>query len=213
MRRIPALLIGVSLLLTACAGSEGDATTSTADTAATTTTVADTTTTTTSPQTTTTAGQPAEGTDDCLVGTWLLDSEAFVENFGSIFADAGMPGAEVTSLDGTFTVELGADGSLTGTRDDWGFNIVTGEGTIIMEINGTETGTWSADGSTLTVETLESDLSVNASMEVDGEVFEMPQGQVPIEAPPGIASNSEYTCSGDTLTLTNAGVESVLTRS
>lgn len=223
MRRLSILFTALSLVLVACAGSGDETTTTTASDADTTTSAAsDATTTTAAPETTTTAaaesttttsGDTASGTDDCLVGTWTLDSEGFVENFGSIFAEAGMSDAEVSALDGTFTVELGADGSLRGTREEWGFEIATGQGTVTIEINGTETGTWSADGSNLTITTQDSALDVNATIEADGQVIEMPQDQIPVETPPGIASNSEYTCSGDTLTLTNAGVESVLTRS
>lgn len=220
MRRLTILFSALTVVLAACAGS-GDETTTTAgtDDPATSaasdapTTTSSTETTTTARDTTTTSGDSATGTDDCVVGTWTLDDEAFVENFGSVFEEAGMPNTEVTALDGTFTVELGADGSLRGTREDWGFNIATGEGTVILEINGTETGTWAADGSKLTVNIDESDLEISSSFEVDGEVIEMPQDQIPVDTPPGIASNSEYTCSGDTLILTNAGVESVLNRS
>jgi hypothetical protein len=212
----------MALALAACAGSSDENTTSTAASTDTTATAAEVTTTTARPETTTTAapetttsvsGDSASSNDDCLVGTWTLDTEDFVENFGPIFEQSGMPDTKVTALDGTFTVELGADGSLSGTRDDWGFNIATGEGTVTLEINGRETGTWSADGSTLTIDIDESDLTVNSSIEVDGQVIEMPQDQIPVETPPGIASNSQYTCAGDVLTLTNAGVESVLNRS
>lgn len=215
MRRISIFLFSMSLVVTACTGSAGETTTSASPT---TTAVSETTTTaaeTTTSQagaTTTTTSQSAGGIDECLVGTWILDSEAFVENFSSIFEDAGMPDAEVTPLDGTFTVEFGADGSMSGVRDSWGFSFTIEQGTFTTEIEGFELGTWSGDGSTLTVNIESSDLTVNATVESGGQEIELPQGQTPIEAPPGIASNSEYACSGDVLTLTNAGVESVLNR-
>ena len=223
MRRLSILLLVTSLVLAACGGSgdEGTTTTAAADDAS--TTLEEETTTTAAPEptttteaettTTTTAGETASGTDDCVVGTWTLDSEAFVENFEPLFEDAGIPDADVSALDGDFIVELGADGSLTGTRDGWGFDIDTGQGVVTLEINGTETGTWSAEGSTMTVNIDESDVTVSSTIEVDGQVIEMPQDQIPVETPPGIASNSEYTCSGDVLTLTNEGIETVLNRS
>jgi hypothetical protein len=223
MRKLPLLLVVVAVVVAACTGSsdEDEGTTTTAAAAPstseeeTTTAEAPETTTTTEVETTTTttSGEAASGTDDCLVGTWTLDTEAFVENFEPLFADAGIPDADVSALDGDFIVELGADESLTGTRDEWGFDIDTGQGVVTLEINGTETGTWSADGSTMTVSIDESDVTVNSSIEVDGQVIEMPQDQIPVETPPGIASNSEYTCSGDVLTLTNEGIETVLNRS
>jgi hypothetical protein len=123
-----------------------------------------------------------------------------------------MPDAEVSALDGSFTVELGADGSLEAERDEWGFRITMPEGVFIIEINGTEMGTWSADDSTLTVTTDVSNIDVSGAIEVDGEVIAMPEGQMPIEPPQGIATGSDYSCSGDVTTLTNGGVESVLNR-
>lgn len=217
MRRLPLILLVLGLVVVACNGS-GEDNTTTSTNGVTTVPAAETTTTESGGTTTgaltatTTAGGTAGARDECLVGSWVLDTEAFVGNFASIFAAAGMPDAEVTALDGTFVVEIGVDGSLVGSRDGWGFRIMTGEGTVILEINGTETGTWSADGSTLIVNTDESDLTVNSSIELDGQIIEMPADQMPVDTPPGIASDSDYVCSGDTLTLTNGGVESVLNR-
>lgn len=215
MRNLSTLLIVSALVVAACDGASGDTTTSTVD--VTTSTAAAATTTAPGPTTTTradTTTQPpaSGGGSDCLVGSWILDSEAFVENFDSIFADAGMPDTEVSALDGTFTVDLGPDGSLEAERDEWGFRITMPEGVFIIEINGTEMGTWSADDSTLTVTTDVSNIEVSTSIEVGGELIAMPEGQMPIEPPQGIATGSEYTCSGDVLTLTNAGVESRLER-
>lgn len=193
------------LVLAAC--SEGNVAQST------TSTVPTTTTTTAAEDTTTTSDEAAAGTDDCVVGSWMLDSEAFVQNFDSIFAEAGLPDAEVTALDGSYTIELAADGSLTGIRQSWGFSVQLGEGNFTVEISGFELGTWSADGSTMTVALESSDLDVRTTVESGGQEVELPQNQFPFEAPEGIASNSEYTCSDDLLTLTNAGVESILIRS
>jgi hypothetical protein len=215
MRRPLFLIVTLALIVVACGGDEGsdESTTTVPDE---TTTAAEDPTTTEAAETTTTEAvtatteAPATGGDECLVGTWVLDSEAFVENFSSIFAAQGVPEAEVSALDGDFTVEMNADRTYTGTRDEWGFSIATDEGNVLIEINGQETGTWSTDGSTLTITQNESDLAVDASVEVDGQVLPMPEA--PVDVPPGLASNSEYTCSGDVLTVTNEGVESVLNR-
>ena len=214
----------VGLIVAGCNGGAGDTTSTTTDDATsptatdTTASVPETTTssagepTTTVAETTTTAAA-ASGGSACLVGTWVLDNDAFMENLGSVFTDAGMPDAEVSALGGTFTVELGADGSLNATRDGWGFDMDTGEGAVIIEINGTETGTWSADEATLTVSTDASDLEVGFSVEVDGEMVAMPsEFQPEFDVPQGVATDSTYACSGDVLTLTNEGVESVLNR-
>lgn len=218
MRKLLLLVMTLSLLAAACADSSADTTTTTGE--ETTSTAADTTTsidadptTTAEAETTTTSGEAVDGTDQCLVGTWLFDTEAFVANFSTLFQDAGMSDAEVTALDGDYTVEMTADGTFTGTRDGWGFVIETEQGNFTIELNGTETGTWSADGSTLTVENRSSDIDISATAESGGQEVELPQGQFPIETPEGIASNSDYECSGDVLTLTNAGIETTLNRS
>lgn len=218
MRKLVTLMLVLGMLTVACGGNgEGATTTSspaeppTSEDAPPTTEPVETTTTEAADVTTTAA--PSAGGDDCLVGTWTLDSEAFVENFDEIMADAGMADSEVTALDGTFTVEMNSDGTYLAVRDEWGFNMATPQGTVILEINGDETGTWSTDGSTLSIDPEQSDLTVDASVEVDGETFPLPGSDVPIEAPPGLATNSEFDCSGDVLTVSNEGVESVLNRS
>lgn len=230
MRRILALTLVVGLTLAACGGSGTEETTTTADDAATeTTTAADESTTTAVPEATTTTvaestttvdeattttGGTATGSggDDCLVGTWVLDSEAFVEAFSSIFSEQGMPEADVSALDGTFTVEMNSDGTYDAVRDGWGFAVATDEGTVMIEINGTESGTWATEGDILTINGDISDLTVNSSVEIDGQVVPMPENQMPVDTPPGIATDSTYTCSGDVLTLTNDGIESVMNR-
>lgn len=216
MRKLLLLATALGLVAAACAGSSEETTTTAGE--ETTTTVAETTTsteadtTTTRADTTTTSGEAAQGSDDCLVGTWVFDTGAFVGNLSNLFQEE-MPDAEVTALDGDYTVEMSADGTFTGTRDGWGFVIESDQGTFTIEFNGTETGTWSADGSTLTVENRSSDVDITATAESGGQEVELPQGQIPIETPEGIASNSDYDCSGDVITLTNSGIETTLHRS
>jgi hypothetical protein len=212
------LTIAIGLLLAACAGGGEGGTTTSSPSAPTTGEVTQTTA--AAPDTTTSTGAAPSSTegssaggDDCLVGMWTLDSEAFVENFDAIMTEAGMPDAEVTSLDGTFEVEMNADGSYVAVRDEWGFSMGTPQGTVVIEINGTETGNWSTSGSTLNIDPGENDLTVDSSIVVDGQEIPMPGSDLPVEAPPGLATASEFQCSGDTLTLESGGVESVLNRS
>lgn len=208
------LVLGVAAAGCGDVSTEDPTTTSVAPATTTSQPAEPTTTETAEEETTTTAASATGGGPDCLMGTWTLDNETFVENFDAIFADAGMPEAEVTALDGTFIVVLDDDGTLTATRDGWGFDIDTGEGAFVLEIDGAETGTWSADDSTLTVDTDTSDLEISVSVEVDGELVEMPsEFQPDFDVPAGVASNSDYTCSAEVLTLTNEGVSSILHRS
>lgn len=218
MPRFATLTLALAFIVAACNGGGDEATTtSTPSESATTVPAVSTTdvpgsTTTSEAATTTTEGASAGG-DSCFVGVWTLDSDAFVENFDAIMTEAGMPDAEVTALDGTFEVEMIADGTYLAVRDEWGFNLITPQGTVIIEINGDETGTWSTSGSTLTIDPGENNLTVESSIEVDGQVLPLPGSDLPIDAPPGLATDSEFECSGDVLTLTNEGIESVLNRS
>jgi len=208
MRYRPTSILSLALVVAACSGGTGSATTTSAS--ETTTTTVETTTTTEDP--TTTSHETAAGIDECVVGSWMLDSEAFVHNFDSILAEAGFTDAEVTALDGSYTIELAADGSFTGIRASWGFSVQLGDGNFTAEISGFELGTWSAGGSTMTVDLDSSDLDVRTTVESGGQEVELPQSQFPFKTPEGIASNSEYACSDGLLTLTNAGVETILTR-
>lgn len=209
MRYRPTSILSLALLVAACSGGTGTATTTSVSETATTATA----TTTTAADTTTTPDEATAGSDDCVVGSWMFDSGAFVQNFDSILAESGLPDAEVAALDGSYTIELTADGSFTGIRESWGFSVQVDEGNFTVEVSGFELGTWSADGSTMTVDLESSDLDVRTTVESGGQEIELPQNQFPFETPEGIASNSEYTCSDGRLTLTNAGVESILTRS
>lgn len=216
MWRILTLLFALSLVAAACGDSAEDPSTTTGETstsapATTTPTTGETTTSTTAA--TTTSAESAEGTDECVVGTWVLDTEAMVDDFDTLFEGSDMPATEVTALEGTYTLEFAADGSFQGERDSWGFAVDMEDGSIEMAYSGTETGTWSADGSTLTVDLESSDVSVDATMEADGQEMELPDSQAPDETEELVAEDSEYECSGDVLTMANAGFEATLNRS
>jgi len=221
MRRLPTLFVAVAVVIAACNGSAGDETTTSvgpsttaggADTtpAGTPTTASGETPTTAVPEASTTAPPATGGGPDCLVGTWVLDSEAFVEALSDVFADTGLDAQSLEANEGSYTVEMDADGTFTGTRDEWGFSVTLDEGTFDIVINGTESGTWTADETTLTVSDTESDVSVSASVEIGGQVQEMPES--PVEVPEAIASESEYSCDANTLTVTSEGVTTVMNR-
>lgn len=209
MPRLLTVVLAVGLLAAACNGASGDDTTTSGPTS----TTAATETTTSAMGTTTTAASAAGGGDGCLVGTWVLDSEAFVAEMAEIFSGAGMPDAEIAPLEGDFTVTLSEDGTLSALREQWGFEITTTEdSTFRVEVNGEETGTWSADGSTLTVNTDISDLIANSSIVVDGEELPMPPGLEAPGIPDTIASESTYSCDGDLLTISNESATSTFNR-
>ena len=217
MRRISTFIVILGVVLAACSGGDAGDTSTTAAPDSSSTAPADTTTTgaeatssTVEAVTTTGAAGAGGGGSDCIVGTWIMDNEVFIANMSGVFEGADMGGAEVTALGGTYTVQMDADGSLLAIRDGWGFQVGTSEGTVIIEMNGEDTGTWSADDTTMTVEIDISDVLVNSRIEVDGQ--EVPLPTAPVDVPEGIASGSTYECTADTLTITNSGITSVLNR-
>lgn len=200
------LFAALALALSACGTSTSDdGTTTTGDGSATTSAAADTTTTTratttTTGATTTTLG--ASGGEDCLVGEWELDSEAFVEQMTSAMAGEG--GAEDVTVEfvgGSYVVSMTDDGTFVSERDEWSFQAVMSEGTFRMTVDGTDTGTWSSDGDTVTVATTETNSTVSVQAEVDGELIDIPQGSVPLTNTSAVGDSATFSCSGDTLTV------------
>lgn len=210
------LLFAVCLVVAACGGDSSETTTTVAADETTTsaggetsTTAGDTTT--TAAETTTTAAAAAGG-DDCLVGSWVLDDQAFFDQVFGELDDETAGFGEVTSVSGDFTTTFNADGSVEAVREDWGFSVETEDGTFNIVIDGTQTGSWETDGSTLLLTLDEGDaLNVRASVVVDGEEIVVPSDtmEVPSEA---LSSSSEFSCSGDELSVTSEGVTSEFDR-
>lgn len=215
------LLFAVCLVVAACGGDSSETTTTlaaeettTSSGGETTTTGADATTTTTddAEETTTTTAAASGGGDNCLVGSWVLDDEAFFDQVFAEMDDETTGFGEVTSVTGNFTTTFNSNGSLEADREDWGFSVATEEGTFNIVINGTQTGTWETDGANLELTLDEGDaFDIEASVEVDGEEIVLPAApmEVPSEA---LASSSEYSCSGDELSVTSEGITSEFDR-
>ncbi len=213
MRIRSMILFLVVLVAVAGCGSSDETTTTTAPNATTTTLATATTdageTTTTEADTTTSTAAVVSGGADCLVGTWAIDSAAFLEGLREVFADEGEEGL-ITEIKGTYTIEMAGDGTLSGERDEWGFTVETAEGTVDISMDGTEAGTWTATENTITVELTRSDMSVSVTVEAGGQTFTLDDS--PVDIPDVITSASQYSCDGDSLTVTSEDVTFVLTR-
>jgi hypothetical protein len=207
------------LLLTACSSGDGSDDTTTSVAAEVTTTEsgltdtteppAETTTTATEDDdTTTTAG--STGGASCVEGSWLFGGETFVAAMESAMNDADMAGASVEPTDGTYTVTFEPNGTYTGVRDEWGFAVDSPDGSVVIQMDGTETGSWSADGSTMTLQIDGSDVQVSARVEADGQSFELPNS--PVQVPEAIAESSPYECDSDTLAVNTGEFTFVLDR-
>ena len=218
MRRLLTLGLALSLVLAACSSDDGEATDATSTTVAdetTTTSINDETTTTAETATTTTTVAPAAGSggDSCLVGTWEFDLEAFVETMREIAVEeGGLPeDFTITPSEGSYVIEMKGDGTFEGVRDDWGFAFELDEGEMAITMNGTEEGTWSADEDTINVAIAESQTEVVATLTSGGVSTVLPTS--PIQLPEAIATDSQYECDSETLSVTTDGNTAVLRRS
>jgi hypothetical protein len=202
----------VIVVAAGCGSSDETTTTSaaaTATTAASTDTTAADETTTTAAEAATTTVAIAAGGPACLVGTWLIDSDGFLESLRQVFADEAA-GGEISEIKGAYTIEMAADGTLNGERDEWGFVVLTAEGTVDLTMDGTETGTWTATDDAITVEITTSDMSVSVTVSSGGQTFTLDDS--PVDVPEVITSASQYSCDGDSLSVVSDGVTFVLIR-
>jgi hypothetical protein len=209
MKRFVTLFAVLSLTVAACGGSEGESTTTiSADAETTTTAGVETTTTSGETPTTFTAGG---GGDECLLGEWLLDDEAFFAAMEAEFASQADFG-ELTVSDGVFSVTFEADGTVTSVRQDWGFSVASDEGTFNIRVNGDQTGTWETDGSTLSL-VLDggAGLVSETTIEVDGQVVPLPTS--PVNVPTDtFSTSSEFSCDNDNLVVMAEGFTSTFVR-
>jgi hypothetical protein len=221
--RRAAVVATISMILAAC-GSSADSTTTTevvAGGGAAETTVADTTTTTVAPTTTavptTTTTEAVLAGSDCLVGSWELDSAAFIEQIFSA-ASEGETGfeelgeVEISHGGGAFLVTMNADGTYVGDRDNWQIRIGADEGTFVNTLDGEEAGTWSVDGDQLSVTSESSTITISFAAEVDGELLELPFSGTQTVTTREFGGTGPFTCTDDTLEATFEGSTSTFTR-
>ena len=151
----------------------------------------------TSPPTTESAGAAAI---TCTQGSWTMANEWFSALWlDAVAADGG--GATLESVNGTVTVDVGADGIWTSTYTDWGFTAIADDGsvTITMTIAGSDVtaGTFADDGTMTFVDT---DVNSVVTMTVIADGMELP---IPTPSAPrsAFAGSGSFVCEGDTLTL------------
>ncbi len=216
MDRRRVLLAAIALIVAACGGSSESTTTTEAIVAggSTETTTTESPTTTAAPTTTeaptTTTTEAAAGGSDCLVGTWELDSAAFIEQIFSVAAEGetgfeDLGDVEVSHGGGSFTVTMNADGSFVGDRDNWQIRVSAADGVFVNTLDGEETGTWSTDGDQLTIVSESSTIEVSFAAEIDGELQPLPFGGTQTVATRELGGAGPYTCDDNTLEVTLGG--------
>lgn len=211
MKRLFILLSALALVVAACssddsgdttttsAGGGADESTTTADASSTTSTS----TTAAAAETTTTTeggGGSTAGLAECVVGTWLLDSEAFFEAIEEAAAQEGVDGFEAVS--GEYLLTVSGDGTFMVEQIDWGFEMTSEFGDLELVVNSTSTGTWTIDGDVLST-MVDAGGERDIAMLVDGEPFEFPGGNSPIEPPEAEFTGAVVSCDGDMLSATN----------
>ncbi len=161
--------------------------------------------TTAAPSTTTIDAGSVQGAA-CVPGTWLLNSQAFVD---ALAAASGAAGG-VRHGGGTYTITIGADGAYTAVRDGWALRMGSAEGNMELVFDGEEAGTmtWDDAGGLTFAETTSTsvtDLTVN--VEVGGQMQPLPMAALAaplldqLPAPELMSGSGSYTCEGDELQL------------
>lgn len=205
-------LVAVGLVVASCTSPETDATTTTIDGGGDVTTTTLTGGTASSSSTSSIPAAPSGGgsLEECMVGTWELDAEAFFDVVTASLAGSDAPG-EFVHLGGVNQVVASADGTFVDERIDWMFGVVTDFGNLVMTVNHTQTGTWSASGDVIS--TMITDAGTpEFTMSIDDLPFEVPGGALPIEPPETVFDAATGTCTDTTLTVTADGTTSMWTR-
>jgi hypothetical protein len=206
-------LVAVGLIAASCSSPTTDATTTTTDDVGSTATTNPAGGSAASSSTSSVSVEPSggESLEACMVGTWELDAAAFFEVITASLAGSEGPG-EFVHLGGVNQVVASEDGTFVDQRVDWRFGVVTDFGNLEMNVNHTQTGTWSASGDVIST-TITDAGTPEFTMAIDGLPFEVPGGALPVEPPEAVFDEATGTCTATTLTVEAAGITSTWTRS
>jgi len=162
--------------------------------------------TTTEPPITTTEPDRLEGAA-CVPGSWVLDSQEFVD---ALARASGATGGEMQYGGGPYTITIGEDGAYAALRDGWAFRFESPEGNMEVVFDSDESGilTWDDAGNMTFVEADTTSLTdVTVIFEVDGQIQTFPMSALPapilaqVPEPELMSGSGIYTCEGDWLQL------------
>lgn len=200
-------LLVVAVLLAACGGSGDDASPATTSTVAAseatpapTETTAETTTGSTATTTATTVDEPTTAppaATDCLIGTWRLRSQEFVDV--AFAAGEGILG--VTHVGGEYLITMNADGTYLGERKEWQLRLETPDGALVTTISSEDPGTYTATESEIAVSDAGGEATVRLQIDVGGTLQDLPTGGNQTVGADALSGEGTYVCSGDVLTL------------
>lgn len=144
---------------------------------------------------------------DCLVGTWRLRSDEFLND---VMAMGGAEGfANITTVDGQYILRLDRDGSMLSVRDGWTWRASTPMGDSFVRIDASVTGTWSATADTIEIVDEGGATEVSTWVEIDGQRMALPGGSIGMAGQDeGFAGVAGYVCDARTLAISSDGFTS-----
>lgn len=159
---------------------------------------------------------------DCqLADLWRLQDQQFLDEIARVTGEAGV---QLEYYAGDYLLRIDADGSVVSERQNWSLRAASPAGAVVIVISGSETGTWNAADSTLSIESDGGAAEVSLFLEIDGALTPVPFGvEVPVDIE-AVTGTGSFECDGDLLTVTitteegpfvttwdraNAGVEGV----
>lgn len=137
---------------------------------------------------------PVKG-KECLPGSWLLDNGTWRD---LVAHQASSEGATVRTPTGSVLLTLGEGGSYSVAYSAWEIRIETADGTAVMTRKGTDSGSYDATESRVTLHETSSGSSIDGVVETSSGSFPLPTGTSQAE----FAEQFGFTCENDALTAT-----------
>ena len=186
---LPALLLALALLASACGDDGGGSASTTADAS--------------SSSSSSTTEAPAEGADACLVGTWTADLESYREGFGGFLERVGGP--TLNDITGDLTLDMdGERFTATFTDETVALDLPGGAGSVVVTTDGEQAGSYTAEDGVLAVTDIESTLMARGTATIGGVETDLSDAPIDLDAFAQqnlFAEPLPYDCEGDRLTL------------
>ena len=164
----------------------------------------------------TTVAPDGPGASGCAAGVWQVDNQLMAVEFQRVVSTATPEAPPTdfvsTEVTGTWTLALGADGSMTMTASNWALagTLLAPPGlgsseevTVVITItfNGTTTGRYSVSGQSMSFSDVAGVLSASAVATVAGQTIDVTTPQL-ASLPIASGATSTVQCAGDAMSLT-----------
>lgn len=152
------------------------------------------------------------GLDECIVGSWDLESQPFFDQIAASLAGSDAPG-DFEHVGGVYRITASPDGTFLDERIDWTFAVRTDDGDMELTINHTQTGTYTVEDGMMTTSIPSGGDAPEVAISIDGVPFNIPGGTIRFDPPAVSLDSAVATCDGDTLTISYEGFTSTWSRS